>query len=204
MNARTLQTGLFKLLTILNIKLVTVIVTLHYLFGTISVIGLCTLLYHGIVTATAHCAEGVANALQILHNVDYSVRSLVVHFVAACVGITKKCAGTLDSHNLHTKTDTESYEVVLATILRSSNLTLKTTWADTGTNYITIHTLQGIGGSFGSNLLAVYEVELYLAVTIGTALRKALVNTLVCILQVVLANKTNVHYLLRILATLHK
>ena len=129
---------------------------------------------------------------------------LVVHLIAVGILVAEQIAGNLNCHNLHTETDTQSNEVILAAIPCCNDLTLETAWADTRADDVTVHPFEHMSHILLGNFLTVDEMGLYLAVVVCTALAKALVDTLVCILQVILAHKTYVYNFLCILATLHE
>ena len=94
----------------------------------------------------------------------------LVHLVAVGIGITEDVTRNLNSHYLHTETDTKCEQVVLAAVLCSNYLPLETAWADTWTDDITVHTLEHLLNILLCDLLTVDEVRLDLAIVVCTAL----------------------------------
>ena len=86
----------------------------------------------------------------------------------------------------------------------SYNLTLNSSLTESGTNHDAVLTGQLLFYVFLRDLLGVDESQYGLIVIVGTCLRKALTNTLICILKVVLANQTDVNFLRGFLATIQE
>lgn len=121
---RSHHTCSLKIREELRVKLIPVAMTLSDESLAINLKGLAALLELAVVSSESHCATKVADALLILHNVDYWIWSRVVHFRAVGALPMEYVAGELNDSHLHAKTNPEEWDVVLASIPGSDNLAI--------------------------------------------------------------------------------
>ena len=118
-----------------------------------------------------------------------------VHLAAIGIGQAENVARKLDDHHLHAQTDAEAGHIVGAGILGGQNLALRAALSEARADDEAVHRLEFLFKVFAGEKLGVDERYLHLAVVVGGGVREALVDTLVGILQVVLAHKADAHHL---------
>ena len=121
------------------------------------------------------------------------------HFCTIRIFVAEDVTGKLDDHHLHTQTNAEGGDVVSASVFDCDNLTLDATLSETRTDNDTSHHVEFLHDVLSSNLFAIDEMNLCLSSTVDGSEAETLADTLVGILQVVLANQTYMHFLLSLL-----
>ena len=122
------------------------------------------------VSSQTHGTSHVGDGFLFLHDVDDIVRSLFVHLAAVGIGITQYIAGKFDGHALHTQTDTEGRHVVCTAIFDGDELTFDTALAESRTDDNSVHVFQLFFNVFFCQVLTVDEVDVCLAVVVGSRL----------------------------------
>ena len=161
-------------------------------FSAVGLVGAAAGDEFAVVSTEAHRAAHLGDGLLLLHEVDDVVGRVGVHLAAVGVGIAENVAGKLDDHHLHAEADTEGGQVVGAAILGGEDFALSATLAKAGTDDEAGHAAELVGDVVGGEVLAVDEVGLHLAVVVSAGVGKTFKDTLVGVLQVVLADEGDV------------
>ena len=98
------------------------------------------------------------------------MRCLFVHFRAIGIGILQHIACKFDYHDLHTETNTESGNIIVATILCSKDFSFNTTLTEARTNDNAVHGRYFFAHIFFGQLLAIDKMRLEFIVIIGSRL----------------------------------
>ena len=193
-DAHALHAALFVAVAIGVVELVAVPVPFHN--GMLSAVGFmgpaAFAQVAGIGTQTHRPAQ-LRDGFLFLHQVDDIVRRLCVDLAAVGVRVAQHVARKLNHHHLHTEADAEGGYVVRPRVGGCQYLALRTALPEARTDDNAGHVRQLFGHIIGGNPLAVDEVEHRLHAVIDARQGQALADTLVGILQVVLAHQADVY-----------
>ena len=195
-NTHALHTLGLVLLLIFVVELIAVTVALaNQCLVAIGLVDLAALHQLTLIGTQTHGTAHLRNRFLLFHDVDDVVRRLVVHLRTVSILVAQHVARKLNDHHLHTQTDAEGGNIVRTGVFRGDNLAFDTTLTEARTNQHALHALQFLCDILLCHLLAVDEVDLCFYIIIYTSQVQTLTDTLIRILQVVLANQSDVHLL---------
>ena len=190
------------LLLILIVELIAVTVALrNQSLVAIGLVNLTAFYQLTLIGSQTHGTAHLRDGFLFLHDINHVMRRLVVHFRTVGIFVTQYVAGKLNDHHLHAQTDAERWDIVRTGVFRSNDLAFDATLTEARTNQHALHALQFLCDILLCHFLTVDDVDLRLHIIIYTSQVQTLANALIGILQVVLANETDV-YLLRGIALL--
>ena len=156
----------------------------------------CAILQVTGISAQAHRAAQVGDALLLLHQVDDVVRGLGVDLYAVGIGHAQHVAGILNDHALHAVANAKRGDIMLAAPLQGGKLALGASLAKARRHYHAVHLLEQRLGIAVVDLLARDIGDLHFVVLVNTSGEKALVDALVGILELhILAHQPYLHLL---------
>ena len=165
-----LHTRLFEFFLVAVVEFVTVAVTFLDVFTLVSLISLGVRVDNAFISSQTHGTAHVGDGFLFLHDVDYIVRSLFIHFTAVGIGISQYVSCEFDDNTLHTQTDTECRYVVCTAVLDSCGLTFDTTLSESRADDDTVHVFQVLFNVVVGQVLAIDKVNVGLAVIISCSL----------------------------------
>ena len=121
------------------------------------------------------------------------MRRLFIKFTTVSILIPKDITCKFNNHHLHTETDTKSRNVMRTGIMSCNNLTFSAALSESRTNHYTVKPFKFLGNVLFSDFLTVHKRDYSFVVIVCSSLRKALANTLICILQIIFTYKTDMN-----------
>ena len=163
-----------------------------------------TLFQNTLIGAQTHGAAHIGDVLLLLHDVNYVVRSNLVHLTAVGISIAQHVASKLNHNHLHTEADTEGRNVVGAGVVCRNNFSFNATLSEAWANEYAILSSQFFGYVVFCDIFRVDERDVHLMVVVSACVRQTFAYRFIGILKVIFTYQADVHRFGSFVATIEE